>query len=265
MRDTTTTRDTELRRMLVATAQAAPSRRSSRRAFAGLLTAFIAAGALTGGAVSAAALTTHPRPSTVNVEEMGRASVSDTTRLLGTPVVLAGEGTTTAILGTAPFDASVLVIAFNCVDAGHYTVLVDGKNATPVTCDDESTGTAGGTRLLPLDATSATPHQLTVETDSERRFVVWASWASPTTLQPSASQVAALADGEVTEAEYREGFARYEVCMSDAGFPLNSADVSGQIITYTNPADAITSGAEERCYVTEFGALDARWQSIVGQ
>lgn len=104
-------------------------------------------------------------------------------------------------------------------------------------------------------------HSLAVTTDKANRYVLWASWASrAAATEPSAAQTAAIADGTVTEAEYRDGFARYRQCMHDAGFSLVGVDESGTIITYSTPGDATTSGDERRCYTQEFGQLDGGWQ-----
>ena len=64
----------------------------------------------------------------------------------------------------------------------------------------------------------------------------------------------------VTDAVYRQGFARYSACMTDAGYPLVFVDESGAIVQYSNTSDAIASGDEERCYASEFAQLDESWQ-----
>lgn len=64
----------------------------------------------------------------------------------------------------------------------------------------------------------------------------------------------------VTETEYRDGFARYDACIINAGSPLVSVDQSGTIIKYSNTGGSVTSGAEGRCYALEFTLLDSAWQ-----
>lgn len=259
MLDEATARDEELRRMLVATAEAAPARPSRHRAFAALLTAFVGAGALTGGAVSAAALNLPAAPSTVNVEEMATGIAYETTRLFGTPIILTGEGPMEVILGPAPEGATDIILTFNCLDAATYTLRVDTEVALTNTCDD-STGKGGGATVIPIQVNGDADHSLTVETGNNDRYAIWTSWAAPATTDPSATQRDALSDGTVTEDEYRAGFARYSQCMSDAGYPLDGVSDMGPIITYSNESAAVQSGQENRCYASEFAGLDSAWQ-----
>jgi hypothetical protein len=226
-----------------------------------LIIAFAAAGALTGGAVSAAALNMPTPVPTVNVEAMALDIVDDDTQLFGTPVILTGEGETNVLLGSPPEGATDIAVAFNCVDAASYDIQVDDDDAMTITCDEKSTSRAGGASLFPIDAESDGDHRLSIATGKNDRYAVWASWASSATPpDPSPAQHEALSDGTVTENEYRDGFARYRQCMVDAGHPLLNVIDSGRIISYVNSPDAVQSGEEARCYTVEFGALDAAWQ-----
>lgn len=260
-----TARDAELRQMLVATAASAPTHSPRRRNFVSLLIAFVAAGALTGGAVSAAALTSPaamPTPiSTINVEEIARGIVYDDTRLFGTPYILTGEGETDVILGTPPDGATELAIAFNCLDAASYDIAINGAHYSSVTCDEESTARAGGGFHVPIDPARDSDHRLVIEAAEGDRYAVWASWVAPAIPgEPSSAQRDALADGVVTEAEYRAGFDRYRQCMADAGYPLGSVNESDTVISYENSAEAVQSGKEGHCYAAEFAELDMQWQ-----
>ena len=85
----------------------------------------------------------------------------------------------------------------------------------------------------------------------------------PENLPPDASpqQAAAMADGEVSDAEYHAQFDRYSECMIAAGYPLDAVNTSGLIVTYVNSSDSVSSGAEGRCYAQEFAQIDPSWQA----
>lgn len=255
-------RDVALRSMLVATASAAPVHVSRPRTTIALIIASVAGGAITGGAVSAAALSLPPPATTVNVEQMAQGLTHDDTQLFGTPFILAGEGDTNVILGSPAVEATDVLIAFNCIDAGTYTLRLDDDDAMTVQCDDVSTANSGGGTFLPIESTGDSAHKLSIETEGHNRYALWASWAAPApSAEPSASQREALSDGTVTEAEYREGFARYRQCMADGGYPLIGPDDTGTVIIYATTSEAVQSGVEARCYSAEFADLDAGWQS----
>ena len=252
-------RDQELRRMLVATSTAEPVRPQRRSAVMASLAAFVMAGALTGGAVSAVALSADDRPATVSIDEMKNLVVYDDAQLYGTPFVLSGQGTTTIQLGDAPEGAKQIAVAFHCDDAGTFRVLVDGELQGESRCSEEDTADTNGGGYHSI--TGDGEHTLTIDTARSNRFVVWTSWANRATApEPSAAQNAALSDGVVTETEYRDGFARYDGCMINAGSPLVGVDQSGTLIKYSNTGDSVTSGVEGRCYALEFTQLDSAWQ-----
>jgi len=84
----------------------------------------------------------------------------------------------------------------------------------------------------------------------------------PDNLPPDASpqQVAAMADGQVSDAEYHAQFNRYSECMIAAGYPLDAVNTSSLIVTYVNSSDSVSSGEEGRCYAQEFSQIDPLWQ-----
>lgn len=253
-----TERDTELRRMLVATASAAPIRTRRRWGIAAPIAAFALAGALT-GAVSAVALNAAQDPTPVSVDSMVDALVSEDTQLFGEALVINGQGNTATLLGAAPDGAVELAVAFQCTDPGSFELLVDGRAAMTVVCDEASTASAGGGGYFTVE--DAAKHALTVSADEGKRYVVWASWAARAVPpEPSSKQAAAMADGVVSEAEYRAQFDRYSACMTAAGYPLDGVDDSGTIITYLNSDTAVASGAEGQCYAQEFAQVDMTWQ-----
>ncbi|HLV04035.1 hypothetical protein [uncultured Georgenia sp.] len=77
----------------------------------------------------------------------------------------------------------------------------------------------------------------------------------------SAEQVAEIEDGVVTPEEYQAAFERYEECLGAAGFELSEVTTADRVKRYTVPGDAVTSGADEECYRSEFHVVDRVWQS----
>ena len=47
--------------------------------------------------------------------------------------------------------------------------------------------------------------------------------------------------------------------MTAVGYPPLGVNGAVTVITYSNSNDAVTSGVEGRCYVLEFGQVDAAW------
>lgn len=75
-----------------------------------------------------------------------------------------------------------------------------------------------------------------------------------------ASQVAALADGVVSHAEYQAAFASYKGCMAESGYAVTVLNDEGTIIDMRIPAEAVDTGADDRCYQAEFKAVNEAWQ-----
>lgn len=76
----------------------------------------------------------------------------------------------------------------------------------------------------------------------------------------SEAQRASLADGEVSENEYRDAFDAYRLCLLDGGYELVDLDESKAVITYGISDEAVQSGVEQLCYPQEFAAVDEVWQ-----
>ena len=74
------------------------------------------------------------------------------------------------------------------------------------------------------------------------------------------AQRRAFEDGHVKKAEYHAGFERYTACLAEQGFSLSVADVTGPIISYTVPGEAVDSGVDQPCYERHFRLLDITWQ-----
>lgn len=258
-------RDEQLRRVLVATATASTSSAPRRgRTVAGSIVAFALAGAVTGGAISAAALAGSPEPerTSISVAEMMDGVVRDDTQLFGTPFIIRSSGQTDVDLGRAPEGATTLALALHCLDPGVYEQFLGGQSIGTLTCTESDTGFTNGGGAIPVALSGDTDsHTLQIIAEPSQRYVIWASWATPAAKsEPSTAQQTAVADGVITEAEYRDGFARYSACMTDAGYPVVRVDESGAIITYSNSADSVSSGKEQRCYDSEFAQLDGGWQ-----
>ena len=71
----------------------------------------------------------------------------------------------------------------------------------------------------------------------------------------------AVADGEVTFDEYEASYRAYSSCMAAEGFSLveQAPDRNG-VFNFSVPADALTSGAEAKCYEPLFGPVDIAYQ-----
>lgn len=105
----------------------------------------------------------------------------------------------------------------------------------------------GGQQLSPADSTRRTSDASATAVPSSRPEV-----------PKSAAQRAALADGEVTRAEYRAGFDRLVACMAARGAGLAAVDTTETVIDYSvMDRDLI---AYDDCYAAEFKQLDIEWQ-----
>ncbi|MFF2274113.1 hypothetical protein ACFVTX_17695 [Agromyces sp. NPDC058136] len=257
-----TERDAQLRQLLVATATASTSDSPKRsRTLVGSIIAFGLAGALTGGAISAAALNTPPdsEPISISVDDMTEMVVRGDTQLFGTPYIIRSSGDTNIGLGNAPAGATSIALALHCLDPGTFEYTLDDLSIGSTTCTERDTQYTNGGGFI--DISSEGEHTLRIAGDPRQSYVIWASWAAPATKpEPSQAQLEALGDGTVTETEYRDGYARYSACMRDAGYPLVFVDEGGPIIRYSNISEAVDSGEEEGCYASEFEQLDIDWQ-----
>jgi hypothetical protein len=260
MPDVLTTRDEAQRRMFVALADSAPlSRRRPRTLL--VLAVFAVSGVLAGAATTAAvALTAESRvgsnvtflpPSSAQLA----ATVPGDTQLFGDPFIIErAVGPTTLLVGVAPAGATELFIAFRCLGTGVEVISIDGVAISRNYCTGSGGGSGGGETVA-----GAGPHSVSVSGSGS--YMLWASWSAPAVPPaPSAEQSAAMADGSVTEAEYRAGFERYANCMSTAGYPVDVIDTTQTVIYYVNSDVSMQSGVEGRCYASEFGLLDSAWQ-----
>lgn len=151
-------------------------------------------------------------------------------------------GPTTLDVGVAPEGATELFVAFRCLGAGVMVIKIDGSEIGTSYCEASHGGFGGGERV-----SGDGPHSVSVSGSGS--YMLWASWSAPVALpEPSEEQSAAMADGSVTEAEYRDGFERYSACMAEAGYPVDVIDVTQPVIRYVTSGASVHSGVEGRCY-----------------
>lgn len=225
------------------------------------LAVFAVSGVLAGVATTAAvALTAESRassnvtflpPSTAQLA----ATVPGDTQLFGDPFIIErAVGPRTLDVGVEPEGATELFVAFRCLGPGVEVIRIDGVQIGTSYCDASGGGSGDGALV-----TGPGPHILSVSGSGS--YMVWASWSAPAVPPaPSAEQSAAMADGNVTEAEYRAGFDRYAQCMTDGGHPVDVIDTTQTVILYVNSGASVQSGVEGRCYAQEFALLDPAWQ-----
>lgn len=269
------TRSEVLRAHLVATADAHGSnsvsqtrRWMTRKSAALALGVFALSGALTGGAVSAAAINAAgSRPETVNTgpilisaDLLKEQMIGTYTPTYGDPILYSGQGEAIVQLGAMPEGATHLAYIFDCIDVGEFTTLLDGVEDVTNVCTEDNLESSSGASLMYVEGND--PHTLEVRSDNSGRFVVYAQWASqPEEPSQSAAQIAALADGEVTREEYEAGFQRYVDCMAADGYEVSSIEMGEQRIDYAILGDSVLDGTDDRCYGAEYKELDIEWQT----
>ncbi len=261
MPDVLSTRDEAQRRLFVALADSAPLNRRRPRTLVALAV-FAISGILAGAATSAAvALVSDARLGSVVVHvpptqaQLAAAVPGDTT-LIGDPFFIEhAAGPTTLDVGIPPEGATELFVAFRCLGAGVKVIRIDAEEIGTSYCDGSGGGFGGGEPV-----TGPGPHSVSVSGSGS--YLLWASWSAPAVAPaPSAQQSAAIADGSVTEEEYRAGFDRYVRCVADGGHSVDVHDATGTVIWYGNSGASVQSGVEGRCYASEFALVDTAWQS----
>jgi hypothetical protein len=262
--------DEAVRRVLVRTAglgtpgRRQPSMRTAALGIVAAVTAFAVAGALTGAAVASASTPNAQQQMIYNANQAAGVGwvVEEDSKLLGQPFTASGTGKLVVNLGERPVGANAIVEASVCSDPGTYNEQVDLDQAQTV-CDSTNTG-IGNVATGDYPVTKGGKHTYVVTTSPGAHYSVWLSWIYYPTLAPSAAEKAAVSDGTVTREEYIAAFNQYLGCMASAGETLTGYDESTPIIQYTVPAADVNSGIEHRCYVTQFGEVDAMWQTEDG-
>lgn len=263
------TRSDAIERLLSETVEATPIRRSPKRTAAigigSAVAAFALAGALTGGAIATASAPSAQQQKIDNATQAAGIGwvVEQDARLIGQPVTLSGTGTMTVNLGHRPAGANAVVAASECATPGTFSVGMGGNLTGEAACKSSNTGTAN-VGASDYRVTTDGPHTFSVTTSPGAQFSVWLSWIYYPTLSPSPAVRAAIADGAVTRDEYVAAFNQYLGCMAAAGYTISGYDESARVIDYWNSEASVASGAENRCYVTQFRAVDSLWQTEDG-
>lgn len=262
MADEFTPRDQAQRRMFVAMADALPVARRRLSPLAAMAI-FAASGLLAGAATSAAVALTAESRAESNITYLPpsvaqlAARVPGDLELLGDPFIIERAVAPTSIdLGVMPTGATDVYVALECLSAGTLVIIIDDEPISTHYCGGPGGGGGGGGTIV----TGTGTHALTVT--GTGTLMLWASWSTPPTPpDASAEQAAALADGAVSEAEYRAGFDRYANCMAEEGFPVDVVDTAETFIRYVTSNAAVQSGIDARCYTAEYQELDIAWQA----
>lgn len=244
-------RDAALRRLLVAQATREP-RRMPWPAVVGT----VAVVALLGGvAIGAAAFrgTDEAPPAVSGPGAVGLPPfVSEDSDLVDTPVVITATATVDYEMGPPRGAASGLAIWVRCDEGATFRVELDGRAEVGGDCADN-----GGGGYLRYDRHG--PNVVTVTPSAP--MTVWIAWVRRgNDVSAGVEAEAALADGEVSDAEYRAGFDRFVACMAEWGITVRGEFMSEGRILYSLPGDDRIRGAEHVCYGTEFRDLDIAWQ-----
>jgi hypothetical protein len=264
-------RNAQFRSILVNTAQIAPylrPRPSIRTVVTGVVVsvvAFAAAGAIAGGAVAAASAPDAQEREVDAAVQIGGQSwaAEEDAQLLGKPFLASGTGTVTIGLGVKPPRANALVEGSVCTDPGKFSEGVDGAVTSQTICNSSDTG-ASNVGSQDYVVASAGTHAFAFTSTTGARYTVWLSWIYVPKLSPSAAEKSAIADGVVTRTEYLAGFNRYAGCMAAAGYAIGDVDQTAPVIQYPTSNAAVQSGADNRCYQTQFRAVDELWQTEDG-
>ncbi|HEY5321129.1 MAG TPA: hypothetical protein VIJ76_09650 [Galbitalea sp.] len=257
-------RTAELRRALVATADAAPYRRPRprKRVVIASIAAFALAGALTGGAVSAAAATSNSDAALGRLMQLeARAQLKENNgHLVGSSFAFEGSGKKSFDLGMTPAGGNSLVEVFQCLDAGRFSASLDSSAASDIPLDCSQADTQGSPTATAESVTGTGAHTFAIESRGSARYAVWLSWAYVPVATASPAQAAALSDGQVTRAEYVAAYNRYSGCLAALGYPLGEVSQSTVLISASVQNDAVTRGALATCYPREFKQVDEKWQ-----
>ena len=215
------------------------------------LAAFALAGAATGGAVSAAAITQPDSPSVATKDMfLGLLRGGHT---VGPLLSREASGPTQLDLGPRPDNATGIVTFIQCDGAGGFVQTLGGEVQLRQQCESNS-DLGFSTDNDPTDST------VSMDADAGLTYTIWAQWfMTPAPAQPSTAQQAAVADGVITEAEWHEAVDRFAACMSGAGYPL--LQYAYDPLSYGMSTDAERTGAVERCQESELNQVEKIWEA----
>jgi len=246
-------RNTHLRRILVATAEVAPTERPrpTRRVVAAGLAAFVLAGALTGGAVAVASAAD---PTVGNdLTNYATLALGTAGTLIGEPHTFTGPGRAELTIPPSPRDGDRLVIVTMCHANADLTLRLDDD----VIVDGDCHGNGAAVRSVSRNSAH------TVTAWAAGRYAVFASWFTDEP-KPEASEQEEhdLSDGVVTREEYVAAYSRFAGCMAEAGAALPPIDLGTTSVFDAGSPDSSAVGlvAQERCLSREFGDVDRVWQ-----
>lgn len=244
-------RDTQLRAMLSDTVRRAPRRAPLRTVVVTALVAFLLGGGVVGGALSAAAgVFSEPTPYP-DVSEMVFPDFLDGGHTVGELRTYTGSDAVSLDLGPRPAEATGIAVYLQCRGSGDFNQMTGGT-ASSNTCNP-SAGFGRSTTKMPTDSiVSVTPSQ-------PFEFSLWAQWiAVPPAVDPSPEQLAAIADGEVTDEERAAAIERFRACLAATGFDVN-VDTSGDTLGWSSTIEAQHSGLISRCVEAEVEQLEPMW------
>jgi hypothetical protein len=136
------------------------------------------------------------------------------------------------------------------------SITLDSVSIGSTTCTGEGRSGGGGVTLV----TGTGAHTLTFSSAGGAEFQSWIAWViEPPLPASSPQQLEEIADGVVTRDEYLAAFNRFAGCMSGAGYDVRGTTDS-VVIAYSLTEDAVSSGADELCYVSQFRDVDIAWQ-----
>jgi hypothetical protein len=226
--------------------------------------ALVVGGLVVGGGVSAAAFaTSNDSHLQSDLKNDARYSVSEGYgTLVGRSHYVQATARTQIRLGEAPHGATSIEIAFQCLDAGVFTLSLDGASRDE-NCDTSPNHipSTRNTKTESLSVGSRGNHVVTIDPHGSNGYALWVSFLKPAPLpKPSAQQRSDVADGKISLDEYVNAFSRYEGCMAEAGFPQPVMSMTDGQFDY-GTAGASTTASDTRCYPREFEEVDTLWQS----
>jgi len=241
-------RDTQLRNLLASNVRRASRRPALRTVVLTALVAFVLGGGVVGGALSAAAAALAPDR---GVPAMIFEQFLDGGHTVGPILTYDGSDATALDLGARPSDATGIAVYVQCRGTGAFDQVTGGFPSSS-TCDP-SAGFGRSTTSLPTDSiVSITP-------DAPFEYTVWAQWiAVPPPAAASEAQLAAIADGTVTDVERASAIERFTACVAASGFDV-VVDTSGDTVSWSSTIEAQSSGAISRCVEAELEQLEPLW------
>lgn len=251
------TRSAALRELLVDQVEATTPLLRPRWGLGALLLAVAVASGVTGALSAGAIARSDPYEQNV-INSLALSVARPNSTLIGEGFYIASKNVAAIDLGEAPTNSTGVAIRIGCTEPGSVDVSLDGVWITGLICDAESP--TGGSGVV-TGFSGSVRHSLTFESPTDTGYEAWIAWVEEPEL-PGAStqQLGEVADGVVTREEYLAAFYRFSGCLGADGYDVSPADPSAIILSYGVPSAAADSGADERCYRTEFIEVDTAWQ-----